>query len=160
MHYVSRVHCWDTVHAAYVVDTSARNSRYLIFYNRNKKPCSSSIVELYKHLGIFKNTREVRESLAFGWCFSVPISLNNALGAFFIPLIIYMKKKRAESQDRRNFEGVHALFVINLHPCYTQSQSFSANQNHGNFLSTLLLIYLKSNSFLATNSMATDHFNF
>ena len=30
------------------------------FYKRNKKTCSSSIVELHKHLGIFKNTREVR----------------------------------------------------------------------------------------------------
>ena len=59
-----------------------------------KKTCSSSIVELYKHLGIFKNTREVREALAFGSCSSVPIWLNNALGAFFIPFIIYMIKKR------------------------------------------------------------------
>ena len=33
------------------------------FYRRNKKTCSSSIAELYKHLGIFKNTREVREAL-------------------------------------------------------------------------------------------------
>ena len=31
-----------------------------IFYKRNKKTCSSCIVELYKHLGIFKNTREVQ----------------------------------------------------------------------------------------------------
>ena len=31
-----------------------------------KKTVSSSIVELYKHLGIFKNTREVRKSTSRG----------------------------------------------------------------------------------------------
>ena len=125
--------------------TSARNSRYLIFYKRNKKTCSSSIVEFYKHLGIFKNTREVREALAFGSCFSVPISLNNALGAFFIPLIIYMKKKKsAESQDRRNFEGVHALFVINLHPCY----NFARNRNRFQLIKTMeIFMYIIINLF-------------
>ena len=30
--------------------------------SKKQKPCSSCIVELYKHLGIFKNTREVREN--------------------------------------------------------------------------------------------------
>ena len=44
------------------------------FYKRNKQACSSSIVELDKHLGIFKNTREVREALAFGSCFSALLS--------------------------------------------------------------------------------------
>ena len=45
----------------------------VLFYKRNKKTCSSCIVKLYKHLGIFKNTREVREALAFGspLCFAV-----------------------------------------------------------------------------------------
>ena len=33
-----------------------------LFYKRLKKSCSSSIVELYKHLEIFKNTREAREA--------------------------------------------------------------------------------------------------
>ena len=65
--YVTRVHCWDITHAAYVIGTSARNSR---FYKRSKKACSSSIADLYKHLGIFKNTRKVRETLAFGSCLS------------------------------------------------------------------------------------------
>ena len=41
-----------------------------LFYKRNKKTCSSCIIELYKQLGIFKNTREVRETLACGSCFS------------------------------------------------------------------------------------------
>ena len=43
-----------------------------LFYKRNKKTCSSCIVELYKHLGFFKNTREVPEALACGSCFSSP----------------------------------------------------------------------------------------
>ena len=34
-----------------------------------KKACSPCIVELHKHLGIFKNIREVREALAYGFCF-------------------------------------------------------------------------------------------
>ena len=28
--YVTRVHCWDIMHAAYVIGTSARNSRYIL----------------------------------------------------------------------------------------------------------------------------------
>ena len=44
------------------------------YYKRDKKTCSSCILELYKHLGIFKNTREVREALAFGSCFSALLS--------------------------------------------------------------------------------------
>ena len=32
------------------------------------------MVELYKHMGIFKNTREVREALAFGSWFSARLS--------------------------------------------------------------------------------------
>ena len=44
------------------------------FYKRNKKTRSSSIVKLYKHLGIFKNTREVHVALAFGSCFSAHLS--------------------------------------------------------------------------------------
>ena len=39
-------------------------------YERNRNTCSSSIVEFYKHLGIFRNTREVPEALAFGSYFS------------------------------------------------------------------------------------------
>ena len=46
---------------------------------------------------------------------------------------MYKKKKTKESQDRRNFESVRALFVIctrftTLNPCYTRMYSFSANQ--------------------------------
>ena len=33
------------------------------FINGEKKTCSSCIVELYQHFGIFKNTREVREAM-------------------------------------------------------------------------------------------------
>ena len=51
------------MHAAYVIGTSARNSRYIL-ENKIKKTCSSSIIELYSHLGIFKNTREVRRSMS------------------------------------------------------------------------------------------------
>ena len=40
------------------------------FIKEIKKACSSSILELYKHLGIFNNTREEREALTFGSCFS------------------------------------------------------------------------------------------
>ena len=40
------------------------------FLKEIKKTCSSSLVESNKHLGIFKNTREVREALTFGSCFS------------------------------------------------------------------------------------------
>ena len=34
----------------------------------------NNIVEFYKHLGIFKNTREVQEALAFGSCFPALLS--------------------------------------------------------------------------------------
>ena len=67
------------------------------FIKEIKKTCSSSIAEFYKHAGIFKNTREVQEALAFGSCsplFSlvlknsrVLIELNNVLGAFFVSLL-------------------------------------------------------------------------
>ena len=49
------------------------------FYKRNKKTCSSSIVELYKHLGILKNTWEVQEALPFG--------------SFFISLIDHLRNR-------------------------------------------------------------------
>ena len=39
-----------------------------------KKTCSSSVVDLYKHLGIIKNTREVLEALTSGQCFSTLLS--------------------------------------------------------------------------------------
>ncbi len=44
----------------------------LHFIKEIKKTCSSCIVELYKHAGIFKNTREVHRE---------------ARGAFFISLV-------------------------------------------------------------------------
>ena len=44
------------------------------FIKEIKKTRSSSIVKLYKHLGIFKNTREVRVALAFGSCCSAHLS--------------------------------------------------------------------------------------
>ena len=47
------------MHEAYVIGLRARNSRYILL-KEIKKTCSSSIVEFYKHLRIFKNTRGVR----------------------------------------------------------------------------------------------------
>ena len=41
------------------------------FIKEIKKTCFSSIVELYKHLGTFKNTREVREALASRFLFAI-----------------------------------------------------------------------------------------
>ena len=67
------------------------------FYKRSKQTCSSSIVELYKHLGIFKNTREVREAIVLGSSphlshvlknSRVPIELDNALGVFFSNFLV------------------------------------------------------------------------
>ena len=46
----------------------------IYFIKEIEKTCFSSIVELYKHLGIFKNTREVREAPAFDPCFSALLS--------------------------------------------------------------------------------------
>ena len=40
------------------------------FIKGKKRTCSSSIVELYKHSGVFKNTREVREARAVSECSS------------------------------------------------------------------------------------------
>ena len=61
------------------------------------------------------------------------------------------EKKNAESQDRRNFEGVRALFVINLHSCY----NFERNRNRFQlirtmeiFLCTSLLIGLNDAAFI------------
>ena len=50
------------------------NKKVTGFYKRNKKTCSSCIVELYKLVGTFKNTRDVREALASGSCFSALLS--------------------------------------------------------------------------------------
>ena len=47
------MHCRDITRA--ILDT---------FYKRNKKTCSSGIVELYKHLRVFKNTPAAHASLA------------------------------------------------------------------------------------------------
>ena len=46
----------------------------IYFIKEIEKTCFSSIVELYKHLGIFKNIREVREAPAFDPCFSALLS--------------------------------------------------------------------------------------
>ena len=46
----------------------------IYFIKQIKRPCSSSIIELYKYLGISKNTLEVREALAFGPCISILLS--------------------------------------------------------------------------------------
>ena len=66
--YVTRVLYRVIMHAAYVTRAIS-----LAFYKR-KKNSSSCIVELYKHLGIFKNTREVREALGCASCFSMHFS--------------------------------------------------------------------------------------
>ena len=63
----------------------------VLFYKRNKKTCSSCIVELYKHLGIIKNTQEVREaSLCISLLFlKIPVCLYISTmhsGVFFISL--------------------------------------------------------------------------
>ena len=42
----------------------------IYFIKEIKKTCSSSIVDLYKHLRIFRNTWEVQEALTFGLYFS------------------------------------------------------------------------------------------
>ena len=63
-----------------------------------KNPSSSCIVDLYKHLGIFKNTREAREALAYGWCFCKHLSRDLKvtacllLGPFFIRFIIFIQE--------------------------------------------------------------------
>ena len=92
----ARAFLWTFYEIWYTQPTSSVWARAIhdTFYKRNKNACSSGIIELYKHLGIFKNTREVREALAFGSCFSAfllknsfaLIELNNSLGAFFISL--------------------------------------------------------------------------
>ena len=58
----------------FIMRYSARSLRHryehtqftILFKEELKKTCSSSIVELYKPLGIFKNTREEQEALALG----------------------------------------------------------------------------------------------
>ena len=60
--YVTRVHCRDIMHSAYVISTSVRNSR--------KTTCSSYIVELYKHLGFSKSPRSISLRLMLLWHFS------------------------------------------------------------------------------------------
>lgn len=43
---------------------------YYFMEGIKKKTCTSFILELYKHLGILKNIREVREALDYGSCSS------------------------------------------------------------------------------------------
>ena len=62
------------------------------FIKEIKKTCSSSIVELYKHFGIFKNTREVllRTSLVF---LKIPTRLYNPtmhLARFYFFIITHV----------------------------------------------------------------------
>ena len=49
---------------------SERANFTIHFIKKNKKTCSSSIIELYKHSRVFKNTQGVRKSRAEGECFS------------------------------------------------------------------------------------------
>ena len=42
--YVTRVHCWNIMHAAYVIGMSAQLT--MNFMKKIKKACSSSIIEL------------------------------------------------------------------------------------------------------------------
>ena len=69
VHYISIKHAPMSLVQAHTIHHT--------FYKRNKKTCSSSIVELYKHLGILKNTWEVQEVLPFG--------------SFFISLIDHLR---------------------------------------------------------------------
>ena len=65
-------------HKSAMLRYNARSLRYpseraqftIHFTKRNKKICSSSIVELYKHLRIFKNTQGVRKGECFSALFS------------------------------------------------------------------------------------------
>ena len=58
---------WRRLICNLIVSEQVRASVFaFLFY---KRTCSSCIVELYKQLGIFKNTPEVREALACGSCF-------------------------------------------------------------------------------------------
>ena len=55
--------------------------------------------------------------------------------------MMYMKKKKQknpESQDRRNSEGVRALFVTNFHSCYNFARLL-----HENAIINLRLIVLQ-----------------
>ena len=51
-----------------------QRAQFLKHFIKEIKNLSSCIVELYKHLGIFKNTREVREALGCASCFSMYFS--------------------------------------------------------------------------------------
>ena len=78
---------WARLVCNLIVSEQERASVFaFLFYKRNKKTCSSGIVELYKHLGIIKNTREVREALACGSCFSI-----TSLVFLKIPASLYIK---------------------------------------------------------------------
>ena len=46
-------------------------------YERNRNTCSSSIVEFYKHLGIFRNTREVPEVTTISYSYGTTLELCN-----------------------------------------------------------------------------------
>ena len=87
-HWSEQAHYISLRHAPYVTSAllryNARSLRHryeraqftIHFIKEIKKTCSSSIVELYKHLGIFKNTRQVllRTSLVF---LKIPTRLYN-----------------------------------------------------------------------------------
>ena len=46
------------------------HAQFVVHFLQEIKTCSLSTVELYKHLVIFKKTREVQEALTLGSCFS------------------------------------------------------------------------------------------
>ena len=80
--YVTRVHCWDLMRS---LRHRYERAQFTIHFIREiKKTCSSSIVELYKHLGIFKNTREVQEALTWGSCFSALLSCSQKFPRAYI----------------------------------------------------------------------------
>ena len=104
--------------------------RLFLFGKRNRQACSSSIVELYKHLGIFKNTREVQEALAFGSFFSALLVCSSKFPhALFISLIKFIKHEHTLiSYDELGFTSrnghisLSIIFIISFNACSLHNQ--------------------------------------
>ena len=104
-----------------------------LFYKRNKKLVPRALFELYKHLGIFKNTREVRETLACGSCFSstslvflkLPAGLYNStmhLARFFISLLSFFSFRDSGASLSVEDQNIHPkmrkeMWLISCQSC-------------------------------------------
>ena len=99
---VTRVHCWDIMHEANVIDPSVHNSQYILLKEIKKLVPRAllSYISTWEFLKTVKGCENHEPKASASRHFSrvlknsrVFIELNNALGAFFISLRTLFRKR-------------------------------------------------------------------